>query len=122
MDAFDYVKAINKKTPVDNFDDYQPFLTNHALSAYPDVVLFSSEMNQYPTLPNQMQFDFYYHAVRKGYRFEPWLKKNKNETLDNINLLINYYQFSASKAKAALDILSDEQLEFIRKRTDKGGL
>lgn len=118
---FDYIKSINKKTPIDNIDGYEPYLTNHALSAYSDIVLFANEMNLHPDLPKQMQYDFYYQIVRKGNRFEPWLKKNKNETQNNIELISNYYQFSPAKAKAALAILRDDQLAFIRQKMDKGG-
>jgi hypothetical protein len=119
---FDYVKAINKKTSIDDIDGYQPYLTNHSLMPFGDTVLLANEMNRFPDLPKQMQFDFYYHAVRKGNRFEPWLKKNKNETYDNIELLQRYYGYSRNKALQALDILREDQLEWIRKQFDVGGV
>lgn len=120
-DAFSYVKAINKKTDVEDMSGYEPYLTNHSFSAFPDTVLLANEMNRFPDLPKQMQFDFYYHSVRKGNRFEKWLKKSKNDTLENIQMLKSYYGFSDKKAQQALDILRDDQLDYIRKQMDKGG-
>lgn len=121
MNAFDFIKSINKKFLIDDIDGYVPYLTNHSLSAYGDCVLLANVMNQYPDLPNNMQYDFYYNSVSKGNRFEPWLKKNKNETYDNIQMICIYYQCSRAKAKEALAILRDDQLEWIRKRMDVGG-
>lgn len=122
MNPFDFIKSINKKTPIDDMSGYEPYLTNHSLSAHGDCVLLANVMNQYPDLPNNMQYDFYYNSVTKGNRFEPWLKKNKNETYDNIRMICIYYQFSMAKAKEALAILRDDQLEWIRKQLDAGGV
>jgi hypothetical protein len=120
-DAFDYIRAIQKKTDVEDMSGYVPFLTNHTFSAFPDTVLLANEMNRYPDLPKDMQFDFFYHTVKKGNRFEKWLKKSKNDTLGNIQMLKDYYGFSDRKAQQALDILQDDQLDYIRKQTEKGG-
>lgn len=120
-EAFDYIKSINKKTDVENMDGYVPYLTNHSFSAFADTVLLANEMNRFPDLPKQMQFDFYYHAVKKGSRFSKWLKKSKNDTLENIQMLQSHYGFSERKAQQALDILTDDQLDCIRKQTEKGG-
>ncbi|AEC53099.1 clamp loader subunit [Synechococcus phage S-CRM01] len=120
-DAFDYIKAIQKKTDVEDMSGYVPYLTNHSFSAFPDTVLLANELNRYPELPKDMQFDFYYHSVKKGNRFEKWLKKSKNDTLENIAMLKDHYGFSDRKAQQALDILTDDQLEWIRKHMEKGG-
>jgi hypothetical protein len=120
-EAFDYIKAINKKTDVENVDGYVPFITNHSFSAFADTVLLANEMNRFPDLPKQMQYDFYYHAVKKGNRFSKWLKKSKNDTLENIQMLQSYYGYSERKAQQALDILTDDQLDYIRASMGTGG-
>lgn len=120
-DPFTFIKAINKKTDVENVDDYAPYITNHTFSAFPDTVLLANELNRFPDLPKQMQYDFYYHAVKKGNRFSKWLKKSKNDTLENIQMLQSHYGYSERKAQQTLDILTDDQLEYIRKQMDKGG-
>ena len=118
---FDYIKAIQKKTEIEDLSGYDAYITNHSFSAFPDTVLLANELNRYPELPKDMQFDFYYHAVKKGNRFEKWLKKNKNESLETIKMLRDYYGYNDEKARAALDILRDDQLDYIRKSFDKGG-
>lgn len=125
ISPFDFVKAINKKIDyekcLENITHYQPYLTNHSFSAFGDAILLANEMNRFPDLPKQMQYDFYYHAVKKGNRFSKWLKKSKNDTLENIQLLVSYYGYSERKAQQALDILTDEQLDYIRKQSSLGG-
>ena len=118
---FDYIKAIQKKTEIEDLSGYDAYITNHSFSAFPDTVLLANELNRYPELPKDMQFDFYYHAVKKGNRFEKWLKKNKNESFETIKMLKDYYGYNDEKARAALDILRDDQLDYIRKSFDKGG-
>lgn len=123
MNPFDYVKSINNKDYMlgDNMSGYDPYLTNHALSAHIDCVLYANELNRFPDLPNHMQYEFYYWAIRKGNRYEPWLKKNKNETYENVRLVSIYYGINMTKAKETLDILTGDQLECIRQSMDKGG-
>ena len=41
---------------------------------------------------------------------------------NNLELVKEYYGFSTSKAKTALEILTDDELESIRKRLFKGGI
>lgn len=120
-DPFTLIKAINKKTEIEDVDGYVPYIVNHSFSAFPDTVLLANEMNRFPDLPHQMQFDFYYYAVRKGNRFEKWLKKNENDTLDNVQMIMNRYGYSQRKAREALDILRPDQLEYICKSMERGG-
>ena len=47
--------------------------------------------------------------------------ENKNNDSD-IDLVKEYYNYSTSKAKTALELLSDDELEYIRKRSFKGGV
>jgi hypothetical protein len=121
-DPFSFVKAINKKTdPPESMEGYSSFITNHSFSAFADTVLLANEMNRFPDLPKQMQYDFYYHAVKKGNRFSKWFKKSKNDTLENIQMLQSHYGYSEGKAQQALDILTDDQLDYIRASMGTGG-
>ena len=49
-----------------------------------------------------------------------WFPK-KAEVEDNVQLVMDYYQYSHSKALEALEILTDDQLEIMRQKLDKGG-
>jgi hypothetical protein len=66
-----------------------------------------------------MQYQFYLNSLRKKKRFSPWLRKDKVTDLENIK---QYYGYSNDKASQALKILTTEQINFIKKRLDVGGM
>ena len=49
---------------------------------------------------------------------DPWLRK---EQIENLELVKRYYGYSNEKAKQVLNILTREQLSFIRDRLETGG-
>ena len=116
--VFDWVKSINEKNYINHVRDYNPYLTNTALSYSMDTIMFSNEMNQYPNLPPQCQYDFLYHSVRKGKRFNKWYKEEHTPYLEEV---MTYYNYSKAKALQALQVLTQEQLRDIVKSMDKGG-
>ena len=75
-------------------------------------------MNLSSHLGNKLQYDFFINIVRPRKRFSPWIRKEKIETLE---LVKQYYGYSNDKAKSALKILTNEQIEFIKQRLDTGG-
>jgi len=122
----DYLNAINltKKNLLDTDDEtwekkYPPFVINKCMSMHYDTLMQANEMNGYHFLPKKLQFDFFINSVRKKKRFGgKWLSSSKLKNLDYIK---EYYGYSNEKAKTALNILSKEQIETIKKRLDKGG-
>ena len=118
VNPFSYVKAINEKQHVDNPALYTPFLANRALSYHLDTILISNEMNKYPDLPPEVQYAFMYEAVRKGRRFSSWYKEEENP---NLEIVMEYFQYSKEKALEALSVLTQEHLRQIKERMDKGG-
>ena len=116
---FDYVKSINLKSGYEHdISGYVPFLTNRAFAMHIDTIMLAQEMNHYHTLIPEIQYNFYYHAVRKGKRFG---FPKKVEESDDIKLVQEYYQYSRRKALEALEILTPEQLAQIKATLDKGG-
>ena len=115
---FEFVKSINEKTKVAHTRDYNPFLANIALSYSMDTLMLANEMNQYPSLPPQCQFDFLYETVRKGKRWNKWYKEPERPYLD---VVMKYYGYSKSKALEALQVLTQNQLRDIMKKMDTGG-
>ena len=99
--------------------DYAPYIINRCLSGTIDSILFANEMNKYPNLDKDMQYNFYLNTLRKKKRFSPWLRKDKVTDLQSVK---QYYGYSNEKASQALKILSKQQLEFIRQRLDTGGI
>jgi hypothetical protein len=116
--VFDWVKSINEKNYINHVRDYNPYLTNTALSYSMDTIMLANEMNQYPNLPPQCQYDFLYHSIRKGKRFNKWYKEQHVPYLEEV---MKYYNCSKSKALQALQVLTQEQLRDIVKSLDTGG-
>jgi hypothetical protein len=98
---------------------YVPFIVNRALSLHFDCVLYANEMNMNHGLPKNMQYHFLINKVR-GYK-RPFGKWYKRETLDDIEVIKEYFDYSTEKAKEALRVLNKYQLDEIRKRLNKGG-
>jgi len=120
----DYLYTINqsKKNLMDEDGDavkgYPPFIINKCLSSHPDSILFANEMNVQNHIDKKMQYDFYLNSLKPRKRFAPWMRKNE---LENLELVKQYYGYNHSKAVAALRILTNSDLEEIKKLLDTGG-
>jgi hypothetical protein len=122
----DYLKAINEtKTPLLDTDDitwekkFSPFVINRCLSMFYDTIMHSNEMNGLHFLPKRMQFHYLINSIRKKKRFGgKWLSQSK---LKNLDVVKEYYGYSNSKAKEALNLLSDGQIEALTMSLNKGG-
>ena len=76
-------------------------------------------MNGYHFLDKKIQFHFYINSIRKKKRFGgKWLSQAK---LKNLEYVKEYYGYSNEKAKDALNILTEEQIELIKTTLSKGG-
>ena len=102
----------------DTIKDYPAYIINRCLSGHLDTILYANEMNLYPNLDKDMQYQFFLNSLRKRKRFSPWLRKDK---VDNLNIIKKYYGYSNEKALQALRLLTQQQLDYIKKRLDTGG-
>ena len=121
----DYLNAINttKEPLMDTADEqwvkkYYPFIVNKCLAPFQDTILLVNEINQFHHLDKKLQFDFLINSLRSRKRYAPWMKAKK---LKNLEYVKEYYGYGNEKAKAALDILNDEQISAIKKKLNKGG-
>ena len=121
----DYLKAINQtKEPLMDGEDeewerqYPPFIVNKCVAPFPDTAMLLNEINQIPNVDKKLQFDFLINSLRPRKRFTPRLKATK---LENLQYVKEFYGYSNAKAKAALDILSEEQISAIKRKMYKGG-
>ena len=125
MNPFDYVNAIlqnKKQLIVDEITEkkYVPFLVNRSLSYHKDCIMYANEMNRRHFLDKKLQNDFLLNTVRSQKRpFAKWAKVEKNDDLECIKLI---YNFSDSKARDARRLLSKEQIQELKEKTDTGGL
>jgi len=108
-----------KKNILDNEKDYNAYVVNKALSFHYDCVMQANEMNRYPSLPGSMQYQFLLNSIR-GYKrpFRPWQKR---ETIDNLEIVKEYFGYSDEKAKEVLVLLDANQIEEIKNKLYKGG-
>ena len=124
MELKDWLNSINfnkenliKENP-DIVKQYPPYIVNRCLSGHLDCVMFANEMNLHHHLDKDMQYSFYLNSLRKRKRFSPWLRKDKVTDLECVK---QYYGYSNEKASQALKILTNEQINYIKKRLDTGG-
>lgn len=125
MTPFDYVNEIlqgKKNLIIDNITEkeYVPFMVNRALSYHYDCIAFASEMNQRHFIDKKLQNDFLLNTIRSKKR--PRVKWAKSEKSDDIECLKQVYQFSDSKAREALRLLTTEQIQQLKEQTVTGGL
>ena len=122
---FDYVNQIlqgKKNLIVDEITEkeYNPFLTNRSLSYHYDCVLFANEMNQRPFLDKKLQNSFLINTVRSRKRpFAKWIKSEKSEDLECVK---KYFNYSDMRAREVLSLLSEEQIQELKEKTETGGL
>ena len=113
-----------KKIEIDG--DYSQWRTNSILSNHKDTILFTNEMNINYNVTDQMHYDYLFGAIRKKQLYskketeqEKKARKQKEELL---SLISEHYKYNAVRAKEALQLLSADQIEFIRKKKEKGGV
>ena len=119
----EYLNAINH-TKEDLMEDsfyekkYPAWVVNRALYAHPDTILLVNEMNVNNHLDTKLQFDFLLNSIRSRKRYAPWLKTSK---IKNLELVKEYFGYSDQKAKDALDLLTDHDIDRIRSKLNRGG-
>ena len=121
----DYLNAINqnKKDLMDSEDEfwekkYPAYIVNKALSAFPATIAYVNEMNRLCNLDKRLQFQFFLNSIRPKKRFSKWLRSTK---IKNLEYVKEYYGYNNEKARQALDILDDEQIDHIKRIINRGG-
>ena len=123
-DLKDYLNSINlsKENLMDSDPEcesqYPPYVVNRCYSGFIDTILLANEMNINSHIDKKLQYDFYINIIRPKKRFSPWLRKEK---LDSLDCIKQYYGYSNEKAKVALRILTEDQIEFIKTKLNRGG-
>ncbi len=111
---------LQTKKKLDCEKEYVPFVINRALSFHYDCILQANQLNMMHWLDKNLQYDYIINSTRAYKRpFRPWLKK---ETIENLDLIREYYNCSPEKSKEILALLSTPQFEELIKRLFKGGI
>lgn len=127
MSPFDFINAINqsKEDLIAKSDNpelaekiYEPFIVNRGLSFFTDTILYANEMNRLALLDKKPQFAYLLNSIRPRKRYSKWFKQEKIEKLDIVS---EYFGYSKSKAKDIIEILTDDQIKIIKEKLQKGG-
>ena len=124
MNPFQYANDLmNKKEYVGDCirerKDYKPFFINRSLSYQPDLIHYANMMNENPMLETKAHYDFLHETVEKRKRpFRAWIKAKK---LDDLAIVKEYYKYSNKKALESLNILTEDDINKLKQRLNKGG-
>lgn len=121
--AFDFLTSINDTKQYIMTDEneklYVPYLINRFLSGTIDTLFYANEMNFFSFLDKRLQYDYYFHAIRKGYRRAKWLKRKDS---DKLNIICKYFKYNITKAKEIESIITDKDIELMKSRLSLGGI
>jgi len=108
---------------------YEKWRTNTSLTNHLDTIMDANQMNLNYHLSDQMHYDYLFYSVRKKKRFgskkserDKQLEREQKEEADKIALISEYYKYNTVNAKAALRVLTESQLEIIKRRLERGGV
>ena len=103
LTPFDIIKHIGNKAGFRLDDDtsssYSPWIINKFYSFLPETVLFAASMTEFADLDNSMQYDYYYHSMKRGAKFTKWIKEDKDE---NLILISEHYKVNRTRAAEML--------------------
>jgi hypothetical protein len=124
LTPFDFVNAIShtKENLLEEEwaeTQYNTYVVNKALSFGQDTVIWANEMNSRPHIDKHLQFQFLINIIKPKKRYNKWIKADKIENLDVVKA---YYNYNTEKARQALNILSDQQIDLLKLKLHKGGL
>ena len=123
MNPFDFANSITytKQDIMNelNEKEYAPFLVNRSLSYHQDCVLYSNEMNRRFDISHKLQYHYLLNSIRKRKRFAKW---SKPVLVDDLKIVMDYYEISREKAEEYLTILNNNEIGILRKRLNKGGV
>jgi hypothetical protein len=80
--------------------------------------MYAQEMNCNSHLPKDMQYDYYFHAIKKNKRFFKYIKHTKQDLIDVIS---EYHGCSDKKAKELLRLFSESDIEYMKSKLNRGG-
>lgn len=121
---FDYYNAMTQKSEIDlsNIDDnksFSSFVLIRFLSQNQGDTLVANEINSRPHMDNRLKMDFFINTLRKRYRKASGFKY---QIPQDIELIMEFYNYSQSKAKEIRSLFNDEDMDKLRLLTNKGGI
>jgi hypothetical protein len=129
-----YENSINSGKVIINLDTkqefkYEKWRTNSSLSNHQDTILLANQMNINHHLSDKLHYHYLFYSVPKKTRYgkkkteaEKKLDKELKKESEVISLIQSYYKYNIVRAKEAYKILTQDQIELIRQKQEKGGV
>lgn len=109
--------------------DYSQWRTNSIVANYDGCLFHVNEMNINYNVTDEMHYAYLFASIRKqkrkGKRKTDAEKKQEAEQKKYealVSLISSYYKYNKLRAKEALKLLSAEQIDYIKKKQEKGGV
>ncbi|MDD5150430.1 MAG: DNA polymerase clamp loader subunit A [Flavobacterium sp.] len=120
LNFFDIVNNICSSNKPLTWDEmasaYNSFMINKALGNNKDTILLANELNQKHWITKEMHYDFLFHVIPKKKRYGKWNKNSDDK--ENIELIMEYYDYSYTRAKEVLDLVD---IDAIKNELNRGG-
>jgi hypothetical protein len=119
---WDIVNSINNKDYLyDEFifkKEYKQYTILQAFSYYPDTIMLVNELNMYGGISNKEHYDFLFNATTKRNRRSKWFKNRKDNIVAELSVA---YQVSEHKMQEILHVLTEDQINYLKEKIEKGG-
>ena len=113
---FTVINELNSgKTPQER-DAFDPWLTNKHYSLFLDTIYYAQQMNLNSELDKDIQLSYYINTIAPSKRWRKWPKKHLEK---DVQILKEVFGYSEIKARAALAVLSKDQIMEIKRYNKK---
>jgi len=121
-----YENSITSGKRIEIDGDYSQWRTNNILSNYKDTIHYANAMNRHYGVTDQMHYDYLFNSIRKAKRYTKPESKEEKKVREKqeqlIDLISRHYKYNAIRAKEALKILTEAQINEIKNKQEKGGM
>lgn len=98
---------------------YDPYMVQIGLSLSADTIFFVNALNEKPSLPKKMHFDFLFSMVPARKRRAPWVKKLKKS--EDELVVARSLGISVLVARQYMPLLTEAQIKDMADRLVEGG-
>lgn len=122
LSPFDVIGKINNKQ-YPEWDEqiekeFSPFLTNKFFSQLSETIFYAADMNEFSFLPKKLQFDYFYHKLKRGQRYTKWAKGEDDKDLE---VIAKHYCVNIQRAKEMKSLSKDLGYDIMSQINSKYG-
>lgn len=99
---------------------YSPFVINMMMARSISSIQYANEVNRFQEITKEQHYQYMLHGVPKEKRFNKGFKLDKVD-VDVLKYIKEWYEYSDKKATEALELLSEEEIQYIIDMMNTGG-